>query len=403
MRENVENLGKKVLLATAAVLLMACIFALAASAPSSSAEHSTIVVPDDYTTIQQAIDNAGLGDTIYVKSGTYFENIVVNKPISLVGEAAYDTIVDGSQAGTVIEVVTDNVSISNLTVRNAGSSVPDAGIKLSSVENCSVSNNLVVDSGYDGIMVYQSVGNSIIANSVQVTGDAGILFYSSNNNTVSQNAVEKTSGYGIALQSSYYCQVTGNVVTDSGYEGIALLASNWNSVFRNTVKRSASHGIRLDDPSDYNTFAENTVTDNKGYGFWMWYSSHNLFYHNLCNNTLNVQVLSAPQYGYNSTNTWDNGYPSGGNYWSNYKGQDIYSGPYQNETGSDGIGDTPYVIDKYNEDRYPLMIPYVPEYPATPILPLALVLTMILLVVGRRKLKNHRHDNWAAVAGLADS
>jgi hypothetical protein len=54
-------------------------------------------------------------------------------------------------------------------------------------------------------------------------------------------------------------------------------------------------------------------------------------------------------------NKWDNGYPSGGNYWSDYNGTDLYSGPYQNVTGSDGIGDTPYVIDANNTDHYPLM------------------------------------------------
>ena len=57
-------------------------------------------------------------------------------------------------------------------------------------------------------------------------------------------------------------------------------------------------------------------------------------------------------------NVWDNGYPSGGNYWSDYAGEDLYSGPYQNETGSDGIGDMPYVIDESNTDNYPLMNPY---------------------------------------------
>jgi hypothetical protein len=59
-----------------------------------------------------------------------------------------------------------------------------------------------------------------------------------------------------------------------------------------------------------------------------------------------------------SPNTWDNGYASGGNYWSDYCGVDIYTGPYQNVAGSDGIGDTPYIIDANNIDHYPLMNPY---------------------------------------------
>jgi len=65
----------------------------------------------------------------------------------------------------------------------------------------------------------------------------------------------------------------------------------------------------------------------------------------------------------NLVNTWDNGYPSGGNYWCDYAGGDLYSGPYQNESGSDGIGDTPYIMDASNMDRYPLIYPfgYVPS------------------------------------------
>ena len=61
--------------------------------------------------------------------------------------------------------------------------------------------------------------------------------------------------------------------------------------------------------------------------------------------------------GTNASNTWDNGYPSGGNYWSDYTGNDSFSGPNQDLPGSDGIGDTPYNITGYtpnDQDRYPL-------------------------------------------------
>ncbi|RLI64672.1 MAG: hypothetical protein DRO67_03850, partial [Candidatus Asgardarchaeum californiense] len=72
--------------------------------------------------------------------------------------------------------------------------------------------------------------------------------------------------------------------------------------------------------------------------------------------------------GYNntydeSTNTYDNGYPSGGNYWDDYTGEDNFSGPNQNISGPDGIGDTPYLIPGgSNQDRYPLMHPYGTKY-----------------------------------------
>lgn len=66
------------------------------------------------------------------------------------------------------------------------------------------------------------------------------------------------------------------------------------------------------------------------------------------NNTNQVRIFY-------SMNVWDYGYPSGGNYWSDYNGTDLFSGKSQNETGSDGIGDAPYFIDADNTDRYPLM------------------------------------------------
>ncbi len=82
-------------------------------------------------------------------------------------------------------------------------------------------------------------------------------------------------------------------------------------------------------------------------------SDNNAVYHNnLITNTQQVALNGG-------SNMWDNGYPSGGNYWSDYNGTDYYCGPYQNETGSDGIGDVPYVIDANNVDHYPLMHPYV--------------------------------------------
>jgi hypothetical protein len=92
-------------------------------------------------------------------------------------------------------------------------------------------------------------------------------------------------------------------------------------------------------------------------------SSNNTVYHN--NFIDNTQQVHQPWWDYPaipaSVNVWDDGYPSGGNYWSDYNGTDLHSGPYQNETGYDWIGDSPYIVDQNNTDRYPLMYPFVPE------------------------------------------
>jgi hypothetical protein len=86
---------------------------------------------------------------------------------------------------------------------------------------------------------------------------------------------------------------------------------------------------------------------------------------------------------------WDDGYPSGGNYWSDYAGADAFSGPDQDVPGSDNIGDTPYQISTGESDRYPHMsesfLP-VPEL-AGIVVPLVFLLASIVIIVRRRRVR----------------
>jgi parallel beta-helix repeat protein len=97
------------------------------------------------------------------------------------------------------------------------------------------------------------------------------------------------------------------------------------------------------------TVTNNYVMNNNQYGIIL-ESSYNdtICQNNFIGNTNQVNI-------YDSTGTWDNGYPAGGNHWSDYAGTDIHSGPDQDQPGSDGIGDTPYNCSENNQDRYPLM------------------------------------------------
>jgi parallel beta-helix repeat protein len=135
------------------------------------------------------------------------------------------------------------------------------------------------------------------------------------------------------------------------------------------------------------TVSGNNITNNE-YGVYLDYSSNNKFYHN--NFINNFEQVSIPLFG--SSNVWDDGYPSGGNYWSDYVGVDEKSGPNQNQTGGDGIGDTPYVIDAYNRDRYPLMTPapVIPEFSSAIILTLLMTLTTLAVAFTKKRLLRHR-------------
>jgi parallel beta-helix repeat protein len=98
----------------------------------------------------------------------------------------------------------------------------------------------------------------------------------------------------------------------------------------------------------------NNVVSNNNYGIALFSSNDSRIYHNNFIDNIEQVLLSE------SFNTvWDNGYPSAGNYWSDYAGTDFYSGPDQNIPGSDGIGDTPHIVAVDNGDRYPLMTLYV--------------------------------------------
>jgi parallel beta-helix repeat protein len=111
----------------------------------------------------------------------------------------------------------------------------------------------------------------------------------------------------------------------------------------------------------------NSIVANTLYGIELNSSSDNL----ICNN--NFLGNTAQVYAENSTNEWDNGYPSGGNFWGDYTDTDTQRGLYQNETGSDGIWDHPYIIDANNQDHYPFTNPWhaapivslsqTPDYP----------------------------------------
>ena len=134
--------------------------------------------------------------------------------------------------------------------------------------------------------------------------------------------------------------------------GIYIADSNTNNIVNNTVTNT-QYGINLSNSTSNTIFGNTMIENDVGIQFLEDYSGNSTIYHNsFINNGWQFSDLAA------SNNTWDNGYPSGGNYWSDHNPPDIYSGPHQNETGRDKIGDIPYVIDENNTDRYPLIYPY---------------------------------------------
>ena len=194
--------------------------------------------------------------------------------------------------------------------------------------------NTIIDGSGSGNVVTITADNVVLRGFIiQGSGSTGkgILLSNANYTIITRNTINNTDT-GIHFESSNCATVSRNTITNNSY-GIVFIGSSFNDVHRNNL----------------------TYND---YGIYLFQSSNNTFYHN--NFIDNTQQIASPIY--ESLNlAWDDGYPSGGNYWSDYLGVDNYSGPYQDETGSDAIGDMPYEIDEYNNDNYPLMNPYTPQ------------------------------------------
>jgi parallel beta-helix repeat protein len=154
----------------------------------------------------------------------------------------------------------------------------------------------------------------------------------------------------------YLEDVSNHTVSDAGQ---VILVNCQNINVENLNLSNTLVGLELWATNNSKT-TNNNITANNQCGIYLYGSYSSKFYHNnFIENTVQVYDYSwdhpeTPP----SINTWDDGYPSGGNYWSNFDCSDLFSGPLQNEAGSDGIGEPAYSIAAYNKDRYPLMAPY---------------------------------------------
>jgi parallel beta-helix repeat protein len=271
----------------------------------------TIVVPDDYPAIQEAINAATEGDTIFVKKGYYVENPVIDKSVSLVGEERDTTVIDVT-AGMKVE--TDNVTVAGLTIFDGydGISVGASYCNISGNKIKQATHGIVVFGNNNHITgnVFESIGLSsaiqlnyanenILKNNYIESCVEGIqIWQNSDNNTITENTISNCQDTAVNFQYSNNNRLIGNNITNSGL-GTSIYGSNNNSICKNN-------------------YVNNTVQ-----------FSANEWYYLTFGNPRSVNIISE-------------------NYWSDYNGTDV---------DSDGIGDVSYVIDENNADEYPLMKP----------------------------------------------
>jgi len=280
-----------------------------------------IRVPTDYETIQAAINAANPGDSIIVAPGTYYENVVINKTLSLMGETKEITIIDGNGTGIVVTINASNVNLSGFTITRSGQHPwTDSGIFISfGSANNNISNNIVRENYH------------------------GVFFEATNGNVLSFNNISSNTGRAIYLESSWRNTISANIISLNEQDtGIELFDSANNIIKANTVSENGWGGIYLQESSK-NVILENTISSNYFVGIYFETSSYNVLYrNNFVDNGLNEL---GQMYSFESSNTWDNG--AEGNYWNEYDGTDA---------NGDGIGDTntPHL----EVDSYPLIEPW---------------------------------------------
>jgi parallel beta-helix repeat protein len=260
------------------------------------------------------------------------------------------------------------------------------------VRNCTLFNASGAPSMNAGLYLNNTANGIASGNTMANCTNYGVcISYNSYNNTIEGNNISQNLANGILVEASTFNTIANNTINDNEGAGISLYnAANNNSAINNTVYSNSDRGIYLTKNCNGNIFSSNNIsfTSNSGIGsegggivLGVYTSSdldisdNNIIVNNtISNNTHGIYITKiTPAYGnriyhnniinntnqaYDGTaNLWNDSYPSGGNFWSDYTGVDNYSGLNQNLNGSDGIGDTPYtnITGAANQDRYPLM------------------------------------------------
>lgn len=330
-------------------------------------------VPQDYPTIQKAINAANAGDTILVAAGTYNEYVQVNKSVILQGTNRQSIIAGGTGSLTrVVDIKVSKVAFSG-NVRISGFTIkaPTLSYKGIYVEpplsqyftNINITDNTIIGAN-DGIFYSRST-RSYVTNNTLKGNTYGVRLYDSNYNTVAENFVNGSGYYGINFYArSRYNNIINNTIVNGKY-GVLLEYANSTTMYLNNITRNTDYAIRLS-YTFYSLIKGNTMKNNK-YGVYIWNCSQNQFYYNnFITNTIQVEHYAVPL----TSNIWDTNpithIGAKGNYWSDYNGIDDGSGVGrwgEIRYASDGVGDT--LIPHLGVDWYPLMQPWpVPPGPA---------------------------------------
>ena len=232
--------------------------------------------PGNYTKIQDAIDDASDGDTVFVyNDSSPYSDVDIDKSINLIGEDKESTVIRGGEI-TTIDVSSDWVNISGFTIQTLetgifthanystiiGNNIFDAlnGIWVEKSNNNIFSNNILMNNYYNGIYLIHSSNNTISKNNFISTARCSMHIYYSNYNIISNNNISYGGNYGPGMWFEYSnCNIiTGNTITSVNRSGIQISGEN-NKIYHNNFINNTDNAYDV---------GNNTWDDSKYGNYW---------------------------------------------------------------------------------------------------------------------------------------
>jgi parallel beta-helix repeat protein len=378
--------------------------------------------PADFSSIQDAIDSPQLvdGDTVFVHSGTYYERVVINKAISLVGADSSSTIIDGEELDNCITLNQVNGGeIKNFTVKNGS-----RGIMLRACEDIVIDGNVILENDDSGLYLEDSHNNTIRNNDIDNIW--AITLGNSWGNLIENNDISAPHPCTVKLSSSSNNVVRNNIISGGPCVLLRIMQSDNNLIANNELKGISRngegvsrHGIYIGYSKD-NIIANNEISSIREYGICLYHADNTqvlantisnpetgvrigvLMWGNSCNNLIKGnEIFDMPRgitlhYGTNNNQIVNNkvsnstidvtieksnnntiyqnnfedtqiqAFDDGNNEWS-YNGMGNYWGDYTGEDdNNDNIGDSSYQIPLNGSDPFPSMTAYSIETINTP-------------------------------------
>jgi parallel beta-helix repeat protein len=372
------------------LLVLLCLNGIALLLLASPVQASTTWYVDDsggadFTTIQDAVNASTDGNTIIVRDGTYIENVVVNKRLTIQSEngSGLTTVqpVEGYYT-PIFKLTVDYVNISGFTVNGLGPLTYDPdwvgkalsdGIAIDHSNHCTITENTALGCAYGIHVGWYTNNNTVSQNNCSWNRDHGIKLDYASDNTISHNICRGTwHDDNIDLTGSTNNVISNNICIDGLDDGIYLWSgSSGNLIVNNTCENNAESGIHSFDGG--NIVSNNTCRGNgiAGINLVSANSGNIVTYNTVVNNSYGLGIGGSngiiylnniiDSVGSSEGNTWNSTelllYAYNGTTYTNYLGN-YFSDYTGNDTDGDGIGDTPFSIEGTQYDYRPLMEPF---------------------------------------------